>query len=83
MTGMTVQDVNELIEVDWGWEQLRLEMGNGLVLWYSHAGSPHWIAIEGPTDDETIGSLHVIEDSKVNWLFDAMGGIVNVLEITE
>jgi hypothetical protein len=83
MTGMTVQDVNELIEVDYGWEQLRLEMGNGLVLRYSHAGSPHYIAIEGPTDDKTIGSLHVIEDSKVNWLFAAMGGVVNVLGIIE
>ncbi len=82
MMGMTVQDLDELIAIDFGCEALRMEMGNGLVLWYSNTGFLHHITIEGPNDEEPIGgSLLICEDSKVNWLFAAMGGIVNVLGI--
>ena len=82
MTGMTVQDLDELIAIDFGREALRMEMGNGLVLWYNNSGYLHHIVIEGPNNEESIGSsLLICEASKVNWLFDAMGGIVNVLGI--
>ena len=86
MMGMTVKQLRDCVQRDNFYEGLRLEMGCGIVLQYfpNVMGSVQEVYIESWWSMDHLWGVDFFgSDDAVNDFFDAMGGIVHVLEILE
>ena len=87
MMGMTAKELRDCVQRDNFYEGLRLEMGSGVVLQYfpGLTTTLQEIYIEGRRIhyDGLWGLDFFMGDDEVDNFFDAMGGVVHVLEILE
>lgn len=89
MIGMTAKQLRDCVQRDTLNDGLRLAMGNGVVLQYFPGVTPSLqeVYIEGRRlSSHGLWDLDYFfncSDADVNSFFDAMGGIVHVLEILE
>lgn len=87
MIGMTAKQLRDWVQRATRYEGLRLEMGSGVVLQYfpeaPYTGQEIYIEGNRQGYRGLWNSDYFYNDAEVNSFFDAMGGIVHVLEIIE